>query len=130
MLMHTQYMNINDVSIRLAASKQAGESRVKQLGLNKATSWCSARAGYHEIKRLATFREYLGKIGQAIVDEETGYIRVADRAVAASGYFNWREAYRFWHFVGATRDEVHSLAFLDAFLEGCELFWEETAKDI
>ena len=102
---------------------------MKRSGRSMAKDWCSATAEYHEIKRLAAFREELGDIYREIV-EECGFIVIAETAVAGDENHGYDEAVLFWESVGATRYEVSSFEFLDGFLKGCELFWKTTAKDI
>ena len=103
---------------------------MNQSGLRTAKNWCSATAEYHEIKRLAAFREELGQYCRWIIDWRCGFITVAETAVAGDEAYGYAEADLFWKSVGATRHEVTSCEFLDGFLEGCELFWKAIAKDI
>jgi hypothetical protein len=121
---------IENTSGRLAASKKNAEERLKQSGLSSAEHWCSHDAEYYEIKRLATFRESLGITYREIVDEEVGYISIAHHAEVGGEDYGWEEARVFWDNVFASDEELASFIFLDAFLEGCELFWSQTAKNI
>ena len=129
MLMSKKSITLNEVSVRLKASRSVGESNMKQRGVRTAKNWCSATAEYHEIKRLAAFREELGDSYRETV-EEFGIIAIADNAVAGGKGYSWEEAYLFWESVGATQAEIAEFVFLNAFIEGCELFWTATAKYI
>ena len=103
---------------------------MKQEGMNKAENWCAQGAEYREIKRLGTFRKYLGGEWSETINEEIGWISIAARATASGANYGYQQAELFWSSVDAIEEEYSDAAFLEGFIEGCEVFWKKHGDKI